>query len=166
VDVATVLTGAFSHAFFVWWDAEDGAAADNGSMRISLARWLILAMAALALVVQIGVWGGTKIQADGGSLLQSWRPYFGWPYGLAFATVQTAVCVCVPIRRGVVWLLRTWAITGGALFLLSIAVGTSSRLTVDSGVALVAGIGALVLAAGMHEGHLAAVLPPRVRNRS
>jgi hypothetical protein len=72
----------------------------------------------------------------------------------------------VPIRRGVVWLLRTWAITGGAVLLLAIVTDSSSRLTVDNGVALVAGLGALVLAAGMYEGHLVAVLPPRVRNRS
>jgi hypothetical protein len=133
-----------------------GRAADSASMRISLARWAILAMAALAILVQIGVWGATKIQADGGALLQSWRPYFGWPYGLAFAGVQAALCRWVPIRHGTVWLLRTWAITGGVLLLLSIVIDTSGRLTVDNAAALVYGMGALVLAAGTHEGHLVA----------
>jgi hypothetical protein len=32
--------------------------------------------------------------------------------------------------------------------------GKSGQLTVDSGVALIAGMGALVLAAGLYEGHL------------
>jgi hypothetical protein len=143
-----------------------GAAADNRSMRVSVALLVIFAMAVLAIVVQIGVWGATKIQADGGALLQSWRPYFGWPYGLAFATVQIALCRWIPIRRGIVWLLRTWAITGGALLLLSIVTRTSSRLTLDNGVALVAGMGALVLAAGLYEGDLVAVLPPRGQDQS
>jgi hypothetical protein len=133
-----------------------GGAADSGFMRVSLARWAIVAMAALAILVQIGVWGATKIQADGGALLQSWRPYFGWPYGLTFAGAQVALCRWVPIRHGTVWLLRTWAITGGVLLLLSIVIDTSGRLSVDNAAALVAGMGALVLAAGTHEGHLVA----------
>ena len=135
-------------------------------MRVPLARLAVLALAVLAIVVQIGVWGATKIQADGGALLESWRPYFGLPYGVALAAAEAALCWWVPIRRGIVWLLRTWVIAGGAMLLLSIVAGTSSRLTADSGVALVAGLGALVLAAGMHEGHLVAGIPLRGANRS
>jgi hypothetical protein len=134
-------------------------------MRISLARWTIVTMAGLAIVVQIGVWGATKIQSDGGALLESWRPYFGWPYGVALASAQAVLCWWTPIQRGLVWLLRTWVITGAAMLVLSNAVGPSSRLTVDSGVALIAGMGALVLAAGMQEGRLVVGLPPAGRER-
>jgi hypothetical protein len=111
-------------------------------------------MVALAIVVQIGVWGATKLRSDG-ALLQSWQPYFGWPYGLAFATAQVALCLWLAIDRGLTWLVRTWAITGTALILLWLATGRPDRLTIDSGVALTAGLGALVLAAGLYEGHLA-----------
>jgi hypothetical protein len=120
-----------------------------------LARWIVLGMVVLAVVVQIGVWGATKLRSNG-ALLQSWQPYFGWPYGLAFAAAQVGFCRWLGVRRGITWLLRTWAITGAALVLLWFATGRPERLTVDSGVALTAGLGALVLAAGLYEGHLAA----------
>jgi hypothetical protein len=110
-------------------------------------------MVALAIVVQIGVWGATKLRSNG-ALLQSWQPYFGWPYGLAFAAAQIALCRWLAIDRGVTWLVRAWAITGGALVALWLVTGRSERLSVDSGVALTAGLSALVLAAGLYEGHL------------
>ena len=119
-------------------------------------------MVALAIVVQIGVWGATKLGADDGSLLESWRPYFGWPYGLLFAALQAALCRWLVIDRGIVWLVRTWAITGGALFLLWLISDGSGRLTVDSGIALTAGMGALMLAAGLFNGDL---VPGKLRAR-
>ena len=119
-----------------------------------LARWLVLGMVVLSIVVQIGVWGATKLQSNG-ALLQSWQPYFGWPYGLAFAAAQVGLCLWLRVQRGIIWLVRTWAITGGALVVLWLITGRSGRLSVDSGVALTAGLGALVLAAGLYEGHLA-----------
>jgi len=119
-------------------------------------------MAALAIVVQIGVWGATKQNADNGALLESWRPYFGWPYGLLFAAAQAGLCWGLAIDRGIVWLTRTWGITGGALLMLWMITGKSERLTVDSGVALTAGMGALILAAGLYEGHLVRRTPRRV----
>ena len=111
-------------------------------------------MVVLAIVVQIAVWGATKLRADDGALLESWRPYFGWPYGLLLAAAQAGLCWRLAIDRGIVWLVRTWGITGGALLVLWIITGKSGSLTVDSGVALTAGMGALILAAGLHEGHL------------
>jgi hypothetical protein len=111
-------------------------------------------MVLLAIVVQIGVWGATKIHTDG-ALLQELQPYFGWPYGLVFAAAQVAFCRWLAVDRGITWLVRTWAITGGALIALWLITGRSERLSVDSGVALTAGLGALVLAAGLYEGHLA-----------
>ena len=114
-------------------------------------------------MVQIGVWGATKTSADDGSLLESWRPYFGWPYGLLFAALQAALCRWLAIDRGTVWLVRTWGIVGGALALLWLISGRSGRLTVDSGVALTAGMGALVLAAGLFNGDL---VPGKLRARS
>jgi hypothetical protein len=39
---------------------------------------------------------------------------------------------------------------------LTTVIDTSGRLSVDNAAALVAGMGALVLAAGTHEGHLVA----------
>jgi hypothetical protein len=131
-------------------------------MTTALARCIVLGMVALAIVVQIGVWGATKVNADGGALLESWRPYFGWPYGLLFAAVQAGLCWRLAIDRGIVWLLRTWGITGGALLVLWMVTGQSERLTVNSGGALTAGMGALVLAAGLYEGHLVPGTPPRV----
>ena len=130
----------------------------------ALARCIFLGMAALAILVQIGVWGATKLHTDG-ALLESWRPYFGWPYGLLFAAVQAGVCWRLAIDRGIVWLARTWAVTGGALLVLWVVTGRSERLTVDSGVALTAGMGALILAAGLLEGHLVPGRPtPRGQN--
>jgi hypothetical protein len=111
-------------------------------------------MVVLAIVVQIGVWGATKVYTDGGSLLESWRPYFGWQYGLAFAAVQTGVCWWLAIERGIVWLVRAWAITGGALLVLWVVSGQSGRLTFGACVALTAGMGALMLAAGLYSGDL------------
>jgi hypothetical protein len=72
------------------------------------------------------------------------------------------LCWWLAIDRGIVWLLRTWGITGGALLALWMISGTSAELTVASGVALTAGMGALILAAGLHEGHLAAGTARRV----
>ena len=130
-------------------------------MLATIARHIVLGMAVLAVVVQIGVWGATKLYTDGG-LLESWRPYFGWPYGLLFAAVQAGLCWRLAIDRGLVWLARTWGITGGALLVLWLIAGKSERLTVDNGVALTAGMGALVLAAGLHEGQLILGTPRRV----
>ena len=110
-------------------------------------------MVVLAIVVQIGVWGATKLHSNG-ALLESWQPYFGWQYGLLFAAAQAGLCWWLAIDRGIVWLVRTWGITGGALLVWWMISGQSEQLTVDSGVALIAGMGALILAAGLHEGHL------------
>jgi len=127
--------------------------ADTGYVTEALARCIVLGMVCLAIVVQIGVWGATKLNADGGALLESWRPYFGWEYGLLFAAVQVGLCWWLAIDRGTVWLARTWGITGSALLVLWVITG-SGRLTVDSGAALTAGMGALMLAAGLYEGDL------------
>lgn len=132
-----------------------GEAADTGFMRCALGRWLVSGMAVVAIVVQIGVWGATKIHIDG-ALLESWQPYFGWQYGLVFGAVQVGLCRWVPIERGTVWLARTWAVTGGALLALWTITGMSASLTVDNGVAFTVGMGALLLAAGLHEGDLVA----------
>ena len=123
-------------------------------MPAALARWIVLGMVVLAVVVQIGVWGATKLNADDGALLQSWRPYFGWPYGVLFAACQAGLCWRLGIRRGITWLARTWGITGAALLVLWVVTGRPEMVTIDSGVALTAGMGALVLAAGIYEGHL------------
>ena len=106
------------------------------------------------------MWGATKLHTDG-ALLESWRPYFGWPYGLLFASVQAGLCWRLAIDRGIVWLVGTWGITGGALLVLWFITG-KSELTVDSGVALTAGMGALIVAAGLLEGHLVPGTPRRV----
>jgi hypothetical protein len=132
-------------------------------VRAALVRCIVLGMVVLAIVVQIGVWGATKVYTDGGSLLESWRPYFGWPYGLAFAAVQAALCRWLAIERGIVWLVRTWAVTGGALLVLWVISGQSGRLTFGSGVALSAGMGALILAAGLYNGDLVPGMPVRKR---
>jgi hypothetical protein len=119
----------------------------------ALARLVVFGMVVLAIVVQIGVWGATKLRSNG-ALLQSWQPYFGWPYGLAFALVQIGVCLWLSIDRGIVWLVRTWVIVGSCLVVLWLITGRPDRLTLDSGVALTAGLSALVLAAGLYEGQL------------
>jgi hypothetical protein len=127
---------------------------DTGFMRSAVERCVVPVLVLLAIVVQIGVWGATKLHGDDGALLESWRPYFGWPYGLLFAALQAGLCWWLAIDRGIVWLFRTWGVTGAALLVLWMISGTSGVLTVDSGFALTAGMGALILAAGLHEGHL------------
>jgi hypothetical protein len=42
-------------------------AVDTWGMRIGLARMVVYGMAAFAVFVQLGVWGATKIRADGRS---------------------------------------------------------------------------------------------------
>jgi hypothetical protein len=118
-----------------------------------LAKWVVIAMAALAVFVQIAVWGATKIRTDG-ALLQSWQPYFGWAYGVLFALVQVAVCLWLAVPRGIVWLFRTWALSAVLLVLVWGLSGRSARLTVDDSLALVSGLGAMVLAAGLFDGKL------------
>jgi hypothetical protein len=132
----------------------------------ALARCIVLGTVVLAIVVQIGVWGATKVYTDDGSLLESWRPYFGWPYGLSFGAVQAALCRWLAIERGIVWLVRTWGITGGALLVLWVISGQSGRLTFGGGVALTAGLGALMLAAGLYSGDLVAGTLNRADARS
>jgi hypothetical protein len=122
-------------------------------MRAALARCIVTGMVLLAIVVQIGVWGATKMHSEG-ALLEAWQPFFGWPYGLLFAAVQAGLCWWLAIDRGIVWLVRTWGITGGGLLVLWMISGRSGPLTVDSGAALTAGMGALMLAAGLHKGQL------------
>jgi len=118
-----------------------------------LARAVVGGMAALAVFVQLAVWGATKIRADG-ALLESWQPYFGWEYGIAFAAVQVVVCLWLHLGRGPVWLLRTWAIGGGLVVIIWWVAGGQSRVTIDDSVALVSGLGALVLATGIYDGRL------------
>lgn len=122
-------------------------------MQVVLARLVVASLALLAVFVQLAVWGATKIRADG-ALLQSWQPYFGWAYGLAFAVVQLGVCWWLRIDRGTVWLLRTWVI-GGGLAVVATWIGGRGLEAVDSGVALISGLGALVLAAALYDGRLA-----------
>jgi len=89
-------------------------------VQATLARVVVLGMAVLAVFVQIGVWGATKIRSDG-ALLDSWQPYFGWPYGLAFAAFQIGVCYWLRIDRGAVWFVRTRTIGGALLVLVMVA---------------------------------------------
>jgi hypothetical protein len=121
-------------------------------VQVVLAHLLVASMAVLAVFVQLAVWGATKIRADG-ALLQSWQPYFGWVYGLAFAAVQLAICWWLKIKRGAVWLLRTWLI-GGGLAVVATWIGGRGLDAIDSGVALIAGLSALVLAAALYDGRL------------
>jgi hypothetical protein len=111
----------------------------------------VLALAALAVFVQIVVWGATKIRTDG-ALLESWQPYFSWPYGIAFAGAQLGVCRWLRVARGPTWLVRTWLLTGVTLAAAAWLAGRHVR--VEELVPLVAGLGAVVLAAGLYEGRL------------
>jgi hypothetical protein len=95
-------------------------------MQAVLARTVVFGMAVLSVFVQIGVWGATKIRAEG-ALFQSWQPYFGWRYGVAFAAVQIGICYWLAIERGIVWLVRTWAIGGGLLVLVWLLAGRAGR---------------------------------------
>jgi len=110
-------------------------------------------MAVLAVFVQLAVWGATKVRADG-ALLESWQPYFGWRYGLAFAAAQLALCRWLAIDRGIVWLVRTWAVAGALLLVAWWLGGRSGPLSFDASVALVSGLGALVLAVALYDGRL------------
>ncbi|MGZ4335581.1 MAG: hypothetical protein ACXVRJ_15090, partial [Gaiellaceae bacterium] len=116
-----------------------------------LARLVVVGMATLAVFVQLAVWGATKIRSNG-ALLESWQPYFGWPYDLALAGAQLTVCRALRIRGGVVWIAAAWA-SGIAFALLGWGLG--HRPAFDASVALASGLGALVLAAALYDGRLA-----------
>jgi len=120
-------------------------------MQAVLARAAVAAMVGLAVFVQLAVWGATKIR--GGALLESWQPYFGWPYGVAFAAAQLLICWWLAVGRGPVWLARTWLV-GGALAVVALLVG-GRPLTLDAPVALVSGLGAIVLGVALYDGRLA-----------
>jgi hypothetical protein len=120
-------------------------------MQTVLARAVVAGMVGLAVFVQLAVWGATKIRA-GGALLDSWQPYFGWPYAVAFAAAQLGVCRWLAVDRGAVWLVRTWLV-GGALVLVASLVGGRS-LTLDAPAALVSGLSAIVLGFGLYDGRL------------
>ena len=122
-------------------------------MRGLAARLLIFVFAMLAVFVQLAVWGATKIRSEG-ALLASWQPYFGWEYGIGFACALLAVCRWFAIERGPTWLLRTWAI-GGVLAVFAWTIGDRTQPLLDDGVALVSGLGAIVLAVGVYDGRLA-----------
>jgi hypothetical protein len=122
-------------------------------MRAWLAWVVVASMAALAVFVQLAVWGATKIRSSG-ALLESWQPWFGWPYGVAFALAQVAVCIWLDVERGIVWLMRTWVL-GAVLVGLAWAIaGRPHRVTADDTVALLSGLGAMVLAVGLWDGKL------------
>ena len=116
-----------------------------------LARVVVLGIAALAIFVQLAVWGATKIRV-GGALLESWQPYFGWPYGLGLAAAQLAVCRWLHVKRGPVWLVRTWLIV--AVLVVGASRAAGRAVGPDETVALVSGFGAVVLAAGLFDGRL------------
>jgi hypothetical protein len=122
-------------------------------VRSLTARLLVFSFAGLAIFVQLAVWGATKIRSEG-ALLESWQPYFGWEYGIAFACAQLGVCWWFGIDGGPRWLLCTWAI-GGALAVLAWWIGGRDGPLLDDGVALVAGLGAVVLAVGLYDNRLA-----------
>ena len=110
-------------------------------------------MAALAVFVQLAVWGATKTRAEG-ALLESWQSYFGWPYGIAFAVTQLALCRWLALERGIVWLVRTWVIGGALLVVAWLLGGRSGPLSFDASIALAAGLSALVLAVALYDGRL------------
>jgi hypothetical protein len=131
-------------------------------MRAWFAWLVVVSMAAIAVFVQLAVWGATKIRGDG-ALLESWQPYFGRLYGVLFALLQVGVCLWLEVPRGVVWLVRTWALSAVLLVLIWGFGGRSGRLTANDTVALVSGLGALVLAVGLFDGKL--VPGPDARSR-
>jgi len=119
----------------------------------TVARVVVFTLAGLAIFVQIGVWGATRIRSNG-ALFESWQPYFGWAYGVGLAVLLVGVCRIFEIDRGVVWLVRTWVIGGTLALLAWLLGGRSGPLTLDDAVALVSGLGALVLAVGLRENRL------------
>jgi hypothetical protein len=130
-------------------------------MQAVFARTVVFGMAVLSVFVQIGVWGATKIRSEG-ALFQSWQPYFGWRYGVAFAAVQIGICYWLAIDRGIVWLARTWTIGGGLLVLVWFLAGRTGPLGIDNSVALISGLGALMLALALYDGRL---IPGTARSR-
>jgi len=64
------------------------------------------------------------------------------------------VCLWLALPRGIVWLLRTWLVSALVLVLIWGLGGRSSKVTADAVVALVSGLGAMVLAVGLYDGKL------------
>jgi RsiW-degrading membrane proteinase PrsW (M82 family) len=122
------------------------------SLEARLAPRLPWAMAALAVFVQIPVWGFTKITSDHGSLLPSLRPWFGWQYALGFLALQLAFCLRYRVRRGPKWILVSWLVVGGVAAFGSLVL--TPRLPAGAGLAVCADMSALVLVAGLREGDL------------
>ena len=68
--------------------------------------------------------------------------------------MQLGICWWLQIDRGPTWLVRTWVI-GGALAVFASLIAGRGIGAVGSGVALISGLGALVLAAALYDGKLA-----------
>jgi hypothetical protein len=102
---------------------------------------IVAAMVALAIFVQIFVYGATKIRSHG-ALLEDLKPYFGAPFAIAFVGFQAwYYYACRPLR------MRHLLV---ALFLVLALVAFGRRLPWGESLALAAGLCALVLAAGRY----------------
>lgn len=116
--------------------------------------FLVPGMAILAVVVQIGVYGATKIRSGPGPL-GAWMPYFGLTYGVIFAAVLLAYCHFFRRPRGYIFLGVTWALyTALSLFIALARHAPSGSHDLGSQVALGAGLGALVLWGAYHTDRL------------
>ncbi len=114
--------------------------------------WLVNAMFALALFVQLAVYGATKIWTYG-ALLESWQRWFGLPYAFTFLVLQISYCFAFERRRGFVYLRRTWM--GGAIFyILLMWIPGQPQQNLGNFIAVLTGAGAIILWAGYQSGKI------------
>jgi hypothetical protein len=109
-------------------------------------------MVALAVFVQLLVYGATKIRMSHAPL-EHWQPVFGWAYGMAFVAFQVGFCRAIGRTKGYWWICCTWV---GYLLVVVVAEATAtrSRFTFNAFWALGSGLSAMVLFAAFHTNRL------------
>jgi hypothetical protein len=125
---------------------------------------ILVGWAVLAIVVQILVYGATKIRSGSPAPLSSWQPYFGWPYALAFLAAQLAYCYVGRRPRGYRFIAAVWALSA-VLVVVTFLMGRPSQLTLSGMAALTAGVSGMVLGAAFYSDHLIGPDDDRPRRR-
>ncbi|HUY64621.1 MAG TPA: hypothetical protein VMV14_08915 [Acidimicrobiales bacterium] len=111
-------------------------------------RAVALGLMAFAVVVQVAVWGAARTQR-GGALWPGLRPVFGVAYGVVLLGVVLLFCARYHLAVAAVWVVVAAAALDGLFWAVRVAgvtypFGAASSLT--------AGVGAVVLGAGVLSG--------------
>lgn len=107
---------------------------------------VVLGVLALAVVVQVLVWGSAPASGSGGSLLPGLRPAFGTAYAAVLVAAEVALCLWFRLTDAAVTVLVTGAAVDAVLWLAHVA---GARFALGAGASMTAAFGAVALAASL-----------------